>query len=78
MPNHLANEASPYLRDHAENPVDWYPWSKEALSRAKAEDKPIFLSIGYSACQGETGTRYLLGLDASMASRPLPNSATPI
>ena len=50
MPNRLANEASPYLRDHAENPVDWYPWGEEALARAKAEDKPIFLSIGYSAC----------------------------
>jgi hypothetical protein len=50
MPNRLASEASPYLRDHAENPVDWYPWGEEALSRAKAEDKPIFLSIGYSAC----------------------------
>jgi len=46
----LANEASPYLRDHAENPVDWYPWGEEALGKAKAEDKPIFLSIGYSAC----------------------------
>ncbi|MCX6843351.1 MAG: thioredoxin domain-containing protein [candidate division WOR-3 bacterium] len=50
MPNRLANEASPYLRDHAENPVDWYPWSDEALAKSKAEDKPIFLSIGYSAC----------------------------
>jgi uncharacterized protein YyaL (SSP411 family) len=50
MSNRLANEASPYLRDHAENPVDWYPWGDEALSTAKEEDKPIFLSIGYSAC----------------------------
>ena len=50
MPNHLASEASPYLRDHAENPVDWYPWGEEALAKAKAEDKPIFLSVGYSAC----------------------------
>ncbi|HKP01035.1 MAG TPA: DUF255 domain-containing protein, partial [Nitrospiraceae bacterium] len=49
-PNRLISEASPYLRQHAENPVDWYPWGKEALSRAKAEDKPILLSIGYSAC----------------------------
>jgi len=48
--NHLAGEASPYLRDHAENPVDWYPWGEEALAKAKAEDKPIFVSIGYSAC----------------------------
>ncbi len=50
MPNRLANEVSPYLRDHAENPVDWYPWGEEALAKARAEDKPIFLSIGYSAC----------------------------
>jgi uncharacterized protein YyaL (SSP411 family) len=50
MSSRLANEASPYLRDHAENPVDWYPWGDEALNKAKAEDKPIFLSIGYSAC----------------------------
>ncbi len=48
--NHLASETSPYLRQHAENPVDWYPWSSEALERARAEDKPILLSIGYSAC----------------------------
>ncbi|MFN7144911.1 MAG: thioredoxin domain-containing protein, partial [Myxococcota bacterium] len=50
MPNRLANETSPYLLQHAENPVDWYPWGPEALARAKAEDKPILLSIGYSAC----------------------------
>ena len=50
MPNRLANETSPYLLQHANNPVDWYPWSEEALARAKAEDKPILLSIGYSAC----------------------------
>ena len=50
MPNHLAQESSPYLRQHAHNPVDWYPWGDEALVRAKTEDKPIFLSIGYSAC----------------------------
>ncbi len=48
--NHLANETSPYLLQHQDNPVDWYPWGEEALSRAVAEDKPIFLSIGYSAC----------------------------
>jgi uncharacterized protein YyaL (SSP411 family) len=48
--NRLATEASPYLRDHAENPVDWYPWGEEALGRARQENKPIFLSIGYSAC----------------------------
>ncbi|MBT7164189.1 MAG: thioredoxin domain-containing protein [Victivallales bacterium] len=48
--NHLANALSPYLRQHARNPVDWYPWGKEALAKAKREQKPIFLSIGYSAC----------------------------
>ena len=50
MPNRLANETSPYLLQHAHNPVDWYPWGPEALERAKGEDKPIFLSIGYAAC----------------------------
>src|SRR5512143_577646 len=48
--NRLAAESSPYLRQHAHNPVDWYPWGSEALERARAEDKPILLSIGYSAC----------------------------
>ncbi|RMF91369.1 MAG: thioredoxin domain-containing protein, partial [Planctomycetota bacterium] len=50
MPNRLIHEASPYLRQHAENPVDWYPWGEEALARARQENKPIFLSVGYSAC----------------------------
>lgn len=50
MPNRLANEISPYLIQHANNPVDWYPWGEAALARARAEDKPIFLSIGYAAC----------------------------
>ena len=50
MPNRLIDETSPYLLQHAHNPVDWYPWGKEALSKARAEDKPIFLSIGYTAC----------------------------
>ena len=50
MTNRLAGETSPYLLQHAENPVEWYPWSDEALSRARAEDKPVLLSIGYSAC----------------------------
>ncbi|MCX6081209.1 MAG: thioredoxin domain-containing protein [Chloroflexi bacterium] len=50
MPNHLTNENSPYLLQHANNPVDWYPWGPEALSRSHNEDKPIFLSIGYAAC----------------------------
>ena len=50
MPNRLALATSPYLQQHADNPVDWYPWSEEALARARAENKPILLSIGYSAC----------------------------
>jgi uncharacterized protein YyaL (SSP411 family) len=50
MPNRLAKEASPYLLQHAHNPVDWYPWGPEALETAKRLDKPILLSIGYSAC----------------------------
>ena len=48
--NRLANETSPYLLQHADNPVDWYPWGEEAFARARAEDKPILLSIGYSTC----------------------------
>ncbi|MCP4609093.1 MAG: thioredoxin domain-containing protein [Planctomycetes bacterium] len=48
--NRLINETSPYLLQHAHNPVDWYPWGKEAFERAKKEDKPVFLSIGYSTC----------------------------
>ncbi len=50
MQNHLKDQKSPYLLQHVENPVDWYPWCKEAFRRAKEEDKPIFLSIGYSTC----------------------------
>jgi len=50
MPNRLSSETSPYLLQHANNPVEWYPWGEEALQRAKDEDKPILLSIGYSAC----------------------------
>ena len=50
MSNHLKNSASPYLLQHAENPVNWYPWCEEAFLRARTEDKPIFLSIGYSTC----------------------------
>ena len=49
-PNHLINETSPYLLQHAFNPVDWYPWGDEALAKAKQENKPILLSIGYSTC----------------------------
>jgi len=48
--NHLKNETSPYLLQHADNPVDWYPWGNEALEKARREDKPILLSVGYSAC----------------------------
>ena len=50
MPNHLQHETSPYLLQHAENPVDWYPWGEAAFRRAREEDKPVFLSIGYSTC----------------------------
>src|ERR1700749_4027867 len=49
-PNHLAHEKSPYLLQHAHNPVDWYPWGDEAFDKARRENKPIFLSIGYSTC----------------------------
>ncbi len=48
--NHLINEKSPYLLQHSENPVNWYPWGEEAFARAKEEDRPAFLSIGYSTC----------------------------
>ncbi len=50
IPNRLIKEQSPYLLQHAYNPVDWYPWGEEAFAKAKAEDKPVFLSIGYSTC----------------------------
>ena len=50
MANRLAQESSPYLLQHAENPVDWYPWGDEAFARARAEEKPLLLSVGYSAC----------------------------
>ena len=50
MANRLAQETSPYLLQHRENPVDWYPWGEEALARAREEDRPILLSVGYSAC----------------------------
>lgn len=49
-PNRLINEESPYLLQHAHNPVDWYPWGDEAFAKAQAENKPIFLSVGYSTC----------------------------
>ncbi|MDH5534981.1 MAG: thioredoxin domain-containing protein, partial [Betaproteobacteria bacterium] len=50
MPNHLVHETSPYLQQHANNPVDWFPWGEEALTLAREQDKPILLSVGYSAC----------------------------
>ncbi|MDX1508218.1 MAG: thioredoxin domain-containing protein, partial [Woeseiaceae bacterium] len=50
MPNRLADETSPYLLQHADNPVDWHPWSDEAFALAREQDKPVLLSIGYSAC----------------------------
>ena len=48
--NKLAGEKSPYLLQHADNPVEWFPWGEEAFAKAKKEDKPVFLSIGYSTC----------------------------
>ena len=50
MPNRLAHASSPYLRQHQDNPVDWYPWSEEALAMARLESKPILVSIGYASC----------------------------
>ena len=50
MPNRLAAESSPYLLQHADNPVDWYPWGDEAFASARADDRPVILSVGYSAC----------------------------
>src|ERR1700754_4479792 len=50
MPNRLASETSPYLLQHKDNPVDWYPWGEDAFARARAEDKPVLVSIGYAAC----------------------------
>src|SRR5919107_1035504 len=50
MPNRLIHETSPYLLQHAHNPVDWHPWGDEAFAKARAEDRPVLLSIGYAAC----------------------------
>jgi uncharacterized protein len=50
MPNRLATSTSPYLRQHAENPVDWREWGEEAFAEARERDAPIFLSVGYSSC----------------------------
>ncbi|HBN77307.1 MAG TPA: hypothetical protein DD473_16140, partial [Planctomycetaceae bacterium] len=49
-PNRLIHESSPYLQQHAYNPVDWYPWGEEAFAEAKKRELPVFLSVGYSAC----------------------------
>jgi uncharacterized protein YyaL (SSP411 family) len=57
--NRLARETSPYLLQHAHNPVDWYPWGEEAFAKARAEDKPILLSVGYATCHGHDGAREL-------------------
>src|SRR6476646_6331734 len=50
MPNRLAQETSPYLQQHKDNPVDWYPWSEEAFAEARRRDVPVLLSVGYAAC----------------------------
>ena len=85
MPNHLADASSPYLLQHANNPVDWYPWGFEALDKAKREDKPIFLSIGYAACHwchvmahesfenpstAETMSEYFVSIKVDREERP--------
>lgn len=54
MKNHLSDQTSPYLLQHAENPVDWYPWGEEAFQKAKREDKPIFLSTATVRATGAT------------------------
>ena len=59
--NRLVDETSPYLLQHAHNPVDWFPWGDEAFAKAKTEDKPVFLSIGYSSyhwCQFHHGRHF--------------------
>ncbi|HQR07754.1 MAG TPA: thioredoxin domain-containing protein [Gemmatales bacterium] len=66
--NHLASETSLYLRQHAQNPVDWYPWGPQALARARDEAKPIFLSIGYSACHWCHVMEHESFLDAEVAA----------
>nr|WP_081970046.1 DUF255 domain-containing protein [Paenibacillus sp. FSL P4-0081] len=62
--NRLANEKSPYLLQHAHNPVDWYPWGDEAFVKAQGEKKPIFLSVGYSTCHWcQVGEFHLFNLN---------------
>ena len=83
--NRLAREKSPYLKQHASNPVDWYPWCDEAIAKAQAEDKPILLSVGYSTCHwcyvmnresfmdGETAAtinRYFIPIKVDREERP--------
>ena len=85
MPNRLAGETSPYLQQHAANPVDWYPWGAEALALAREHDRPILLSVGYSACHwchvmahecfedGETAAlmnRYFVNIKVDREERP--------
>ena len=67
--NHLVGETSPYLLLHAHNPVEWYPWGEEALTRAKSEDKPIFLSVGYSTCYWCHVMERLVFADAEIAAQ---------
>ena len=73
MPNHLINENSPYLLQHAKNPVDWYPWGKEALTKARTENMPIFLSIGYAACHW---VRWLAGVHRLSSELTLVHATT--
>lgn len=67
--NRLANEKSPYLLQHAHNPVDWYPWGDEAFAKAQGEKKPIFLSVGYSTCHWcQVGEFHLFNLNVFVTS----------
>ena len=66
--NRLADETSPYLLQHAQNPVDWMPWGQEAFRRAKEEDKPIFLSVGYSTCHWCGGAIVVVGKTAQQSA----------
>src|SRR5258708_6088914 len=83
--NHLIHEKSPYLQQHAHNPVDWYPWGPEAIEKARREDKPILVSIGYSTCHwchvmeresyedpriGELMNKYLVNIKIDREERP--------
>jgi len=70
MANRLAAETSPYLLQHAGNPVDWYPWGEDAFAKARAEDKPILLSVGYAACHWCHVMARAVGLPPSGTTRP--------